>query len=523
MKTPYLRGLSLALFLFLASVCGFSQAPPLPDGLNSDPRLTWHPTLQPTATVVIDALGVVTNWRSGKPVVVPTGGRLPMAVAMEQMQNNAGEWIGFFGRQGSVKVGSRVDKDETARQIGYQGISVVGLEADSFSSDGSVLAGFQLAQYVGVNRDIAFLHLTIDSWDNRPCTTAAHANPTYGHLYLEEIEVLSIGRDQQNQTAKGAGLTTWVGRFDGHVQLHAKGVRMVGGVTKGDGLAGTVEHGIYQNGPPGDSELVDCEFHGCAISAVYWVTRFLDRIDLGAGWSERFGYGTLLLENLTAIDCGRNGSFAVNVCGGLLHVVLRNYHYRVNCDDGANPPKWAGGAIQFYTDNKAYELVPPVNSGSVPIALGYSLETGTGLPMSDGVQDLVDNGTLPWDGYGAARSLEVIGGTFEVQNLQPPLIKLRDVALVSFTDGEGQAPKLSVSGLGSGRWVQFASSGQGSQCGPAQAPGKPAGKVPVQLGAGWNQQCRFYSRKPPSAWFGRVQIGTTYVTPADLDTWLWKP
>ncbi len=533
MKTPYTLTtfLAAAFALFFGPLAGLAiaQGPALPDGLAQDPRMTWRPTLNPTATVEIDALGTVTNWRSGSAVAVPLNGRAPIAVAVEQLQNNAGEWIGFFGNQGSVKIGARVDKDETARASGYQGISVVGLDTDPHSSEGSVLSGFALAQYIGHNRDVAFLNLTIDSWTNRPCTTAAHANPTFGNLYLERIKVLSIGRDQQGLTAKGGALTTWVARLEGHVRSHFLDVKMVGGVVEGDGIAGTVEHGVYQNGPPGDSEFVDCSFHGCAISALYFVTRYMDRIDLGSSYGERFGFGKLYVEDLEAIDCGRNGSFAFNVCGGVLDVTLKNYHYRVNRDTGSpTPPKWAGGACQFYTDHKAYELDTsagmPTGSNAVPKALGYSLATHTSLPMSDGVQALVDSGALPWDGYGSGRSLTVIGGRFEVANLTPPLFSLRDVRLVSFVQSDADADSFQVSGLGGGKVIGFAGSGISAQCGPAQNPAYPPGKVPPTLGAGWNQQARFLSRKPPSTWIGgKVNIGATTVSPADLDTWAWKP
>ena len=502
-----------------------TQAPALPDGLCADPRMTWRPTLNPTAAVVVDEFGVVTVWRTGSPVIVPTNGRAPITVGAEQLKNNSGEWLGFYGNQGVVSLGKKPDSNDAARANGFQGVSFVGLDHDSHSSTGSVLGGFNLAQYVGHNRDIAFLNLTIDSWTNRPCTTAAHANPDLGHLYLERIKYLAIGRRAQGLTPKGLAVTTWAFRLEGHVRSHFLDVRMVGGETEGDGFAGTVEHGVYQNGPPGSSEFVDCTFQGAGISAVYFVTRFMDRIDHGTTWGERFGQGTLLLENLTAIDCGPNGSFAVNVCGGILDVVLRNYHYRVNRDTGSpTPAPWAGGAIQFYCDHKAYELGPPINSQSKPVALGYSLESSTVLPMSAGIQALVDAGVLPWDGYGSARSLTVIGGTFEVANLTPPLFSLRDVRLVTFQEtGVGASP-FTVSGLGGGKVVTFAGNGQKAQCGPAQAAGKPAGRVPAALGAGWNQQARFLSRRLPSTWIGgTVKIVSTTVPPADLDSWAWRP
>ena len=520
------RILSLILAWLSFAVFGLAQAPSLPDGLACDPRLTWRPTLNPTATVVLDSLGNVTSWRTGAPVVVPTAGRAPITVALEQLENNKGEWLGFYGRHGAVKLGARTDKDESARPQGFQGISVVGLDPDSHSSTGAVLAGINLAQYVGVQRDLAFLRLTVDSWTNRPCTLAAGAHPTFGHVYLEDIEVLAIGRKWQNLTDKGGAVTTWVLRAEGHAQLHVLRLRMVGGVLKGDGKAGTVEHGIYANGPAGDSEVLDSLFEGCGISATYFVTRYADRIDLLAGtWAERYGHGALLVDNLTALECGPNGSFAFNVCGGALHVVLRNFTYEVNQGAIGTAAPWAGGAVQFYTDHKAYELVPPINSNSVPVALGYSMDThSSALPMSPGVAALVASGALPWDDFGAARSLHVIGGTFRVANLKPPLFNLRDVGLVMFTQLADGVEPFSVTGLGNNKVLAFASSGVWSQCGPAQAEGQPPGQLPAQFGAAWNQQARFYSRRPPDTWLGgRVTVNGTNVPAADLATWMWRP
>ncbi len=543
------------LSLFLSIVVA-PQAPPdpdvgaagpaLPDGLGTDPRLTWHPRLNPTATVTVDEFGQVVDWRAVPPAVVPTGGRVPLIVALEQLNNNAGEWVGVWGRQAAVKVGARTDNDETSRPAGYQGVSVVGLDRDVSTSTGAVIGGFQLAQYVGVQRDFAFLNLTVDSWTNRPCTTAAHANPTFGHLYVERVDLLGIPNDLARQdaagawkTAKGDAATTWWFRLEGHVQSHFLEVHSVGGVVPGDGLDGTSEHGVYQNGPPGDSEFVDVRFHGSQISALYFVTRYADRImdsTTGDPIAERYGQGRLLLEDVFAWDCGVNGSFAVNVCGGpQLRVRLRNFHYRVNRDgydlSGHTPGgKWAGGAVQFYCDHKAFELVPPINSQSKPVALGYSLESGRldvngdPLPMSVGVQDLVDAGTIPWDGFGASRELLIEGGLFEVANVTPPLIKLRDVGLVSIAPAVADVTPWTVTGIGAGKVLSFGDSGLGSQCGPAHNPARPAGLLPgTMAAAGWNQQARFLTRRPSTWLGGAVAVNGTKVAPAMLDTWSWRP
>lgn len=556
MKHPHLSALIRFSFLFVALAVfaslagGAPQGPPLPEGVGADQRLTWRPQLAPTATVTVDDLGVITDWRSGSPVTVPSGGREPLIVAVELLQNDAGQWVGLLGDHGSLKLGARTDKDEASRPQGFAGISVVGLGDDP---SGASLAGFALAQYAGGRqRDLALINLTIDSWTNRPCTTAAGGHPDYGHLYLERIDLLSIANDLARQdalgphvdpsgatwkTAKAGASTTWLFRLEGYVRSHFLQVRMVGGVAPGDGLAGASEHGAYQNGPAGDSEFVECEFHGCQISALYFVTRFADRIvgPNGDPIAERWGAGRLLIEDLFAHDCGVNGSFAVNICGGLLDVTVRGYHYRVNQDgyalSGHVPGgKWAGGALQAYCDHKAYELVPPISSQSKPVALGYSLESGlvdqagAPLPMSDGVQALVDAGRLPWDGYGAARSITIVGGLYEVANLTPPLMHLRDVALVTVVQRDGQVQPWTVRGLGAGKALAFGGSGLRSQCGPAEAAGAGPGLVPSGLPAGWNQQARFVSRPSPASWLGgKVHVGGQAVSPAELATWLWRP
>lgn len=556
MQNHFLSGARMRLIAFLVlALSGFlagpttAQAPALPREFGADPRLTWRPTLNPTAAVTVDDQGVVTDWRGAAPVLVPAAGRVPLIVALELLDNDAGQWVGISGVQGAVKLGARTDKDESARPAGFSGISVVGL---GDGPDGASIGGYQLANYVGRQSDLAFCNLTIDSWTNRPCTLAAHAHPDFGHLYLEDVDLLGIPNDLARPDPAGAyvdpagvawptpkfdAATTWWFRHEGYAASHFLRVRSVGGAVRGDGHAGTSEHGVYQDGPADDSQFLDCYFHGCQISALYFPTRFADRIVTGAGVvvAERIGRGRLLIDGLFAHDCGVNGSFAVNVCGGLLDVEVRDYRYRVNLDgyalSGQAPgAKWAGGALQVYCDHKAWELLPPISSQSKPVALGYSLESGVldangdPLPMSDGVQALVDAGTIPWDGYGGARSLLVVGGSYEVSNLTPPLFSLRDVRLVSIQQGAADTVSWRVVGLGAGKVLHFAGTGVRSQCGPAQAPGAPSGALPPSLGSTWNQQARFLSRLPPAAWLGGgVRVNGQGVSGADLATWRWRP
>lgn len=520
---------SLLAFLLPCSL-GLAQefgpiAPALPDGLATDQRMSWRPTLNPTATVVVDAAGVVTNWRNGTPVVVSTAGREPIVVALEQLANDAGEWVGIYGRQGSVRLGAKVGQNDAARASGFSGVSIVGLEADPSSTDWSVVGGFLISQTVGEQRDLALLNLTVDSWSDRPCQTLEGHTSRPWHLYLERVKFLAISNNLKGQTAKGDACTKWALKLHGELALHLLEVELRDGLTPGDGLGGAGEHFLYSDALHGDSEVWDCTIERAKISAVYTTTRFHQRLARpGGGWDERFSYGRLTLGNLVVRDCGELGSWAVNICGGVQDIVVRNMSYRVNLDGYdpvGHPPgsKWAGGAIQVYVDHKQYQLDDsgPINSNSKPVALGYSMELGTGLPMSAGVDQL----GLPWDGYGGARSLTIEGGTFEGGNIYPPLINLRDVRLVSLVESVPDAAPFRTRGVG--KVLAFGSSGQRNQCGPAEEPGQAPGKLPANLGPGWNQQARFLSRKPPSSWVGAVKVYGTTVSPADLDTWAWRP
>jgi len=381
------------------------------------------------------------------------------------------------------------------------------------------------SQRIGEQRDLALLNLTIDSWTDRPCQTIEGPTSRPGHLYLERIKVLAISNNLKGQTVKGDKATKWPFKLHGAWACHWSGVELRDGVSPGDGLGGASEHFLYADAMHGDSEFWDCWVERAKISALYFTTRFHNRLALSGGtWAERYAYGRLTIGNLVVRDCGELGSWAVNICGGVQEVLVRNMHYRVNLDGYdpvGHPPgsKWAGGALQVYVDHKQFELddSTPINSNSVPVALGYSMELGTGLPMSAGVDAI----GLPWDGYGGARSLTIEGGTFEGANIYPPLFNLRDVALVSLVESVPEAAPFTVRGVG--KTMAFGSSGQRNQCGPAEQPGQQPGRLPASLGPGWNQQARFLSRKAPSRWVGAVKVYGTTVPPADLDTWAWRP
>lgn len=524
-----LRALFVVLGVFGAIAPALAQAPPLPDGLAQDPRLTWRPALNPTATVTLDAQDVVTVWRSGQPVVVPTAGRSGLAVALEQLANDSGEWLGFTGRHGAVQLGDKVGTEDCARPQGFSGISIVGLDSDPSSSDWAVLGGFQIDQRIGLQKDLAFLNLAIDSWTNRPCMVGDGDDPAVGNLYLESIRAFAIPNDLKGQTAKGASCTTWLFKIHGSWRLHVLALELRDGVVPGDGLGGTSEHVFYLDALLGDSELLDSYLHGAQISGFYCTTRYQNRLRSAGGWVERYSQGRLLIDGTTFHDCGVMGSWAVNICGGVQHVTLRNLTYRVNLDgyalSGQVPGgKWAGGAAQVYVDKKQFELDTgtaadpiPISSKSVPKALGYSMEPSwNSLPESPDTAAM----NLPWDGYGGARSFEVIGGTFEGANIYPPLFNLRDVALVTFVESQAGVAPFRV--RGAGKTAAFAASGPLSQCGPAQEPGATPGRVPAALSSAYGQQARFKSRALPSKWFGSVKINGTAVSPADLDTWAWR-
>lgn len=514
-----------AIALLCSTALG--QAPARPDDIGSDSRLTWHPRLNPTATVVLEADGTVTVWRSGAPVVVPTGAREPLAVALEQCQNDSGEWVGFYGTWPRPRIGSGTGTRDAHRAAGFSGVSLIGLCDDPSSSDWARIGGILISQAIGRQKDLAFINLTIDSWQDRPCEIVEGGERGAGNFYLENVEVLAIPASRKGQTAKGDAATKWPFKGHGAWRVHAKNVRLLDGVDRGDGLGGATEHVWYWDALQGDSEFVECTARGAGISALYFTSRYQYRLQAtpaNGPWNERFAFGKLLIDELTVIDCGVLGSFAVNICGGIQDVTIRDPLYRVNLDNPNGPAaRWAGGFCQVYVDHKQYELdyTLPVNSQSQPIALGYSMNPpGGALPESAGADAM----GLPKDGFGGCRSLTVIGGQYQCANLYPPLFSLRDVKLVTFVEGEAGVLPFKATGIG--KTAAFALSGPASQCGPAQEPGQPPGLVPAALGAGWNQQARFVSRRSPSVWFGRASMGSSNgvtVQASELDTWIWRP
>lgn len=512
------RGLSPLLLALLVPLA-LGQAPALPDGLATDPRLSWRPTLGPVATATVSASGVVEVWRTGSPVPVPTAGREPILVAIDQLANDAGEWVGIYGSQGSVSLGLRTDKNDTARPSGYSGISIVGLDSDPSSSDWARIGGFTIGQAIGVQRDVAFLALTIDSWSDRPCQTIDSAFAPISNLYLESVRILAISNNRKDQTAKGDNCTKWPLKIHGAYRQHLLNVELLDGVDVGDGLGGASEHFNYSDALYGPSEFLDLRIRGAKISALYFTTRYRNRLQRPDGtWAERFSYGPVLIDNLWLRDVGELGSWAVNICGGAQDVVVRDPDYRVNLDSPGGPaPKWLGGFLQVYVDRKQYERDEDDVAGGYPtVALGYSMETGS-LPMSPGIQELVDSGAYPWDGYGGARTLRVEGGRYQAANLVPPLFNLRDVRRVVFVESVPEATPFRASGVG--KTIAFASSGIRSQCGPAQIEGGGPGLIPASLGAGWNQQALFLTRRRPSVVFGTIKIGSTTIPALDMDSW----
>lgn len=535
---PFALFAACLAFAFTPELVGFAKAqqpavpsspapaaPELPEGLGLDPRLTWHPTLKPTAAVTLDASNTITDWRGGTPKVIPSNGRDELTVALEQLVNNSGEWLGVLGRHGMVRLGDKIGAKDTARPEGFSGISVVGLDqADPSSSDYAYIAGGMISERVGIQQNLAFLNLTIDCVTDRPFETLAGSQIDPGNFYFERVRFLAISNSAQGLTSKGSNSSTFILKHHGGSRLHLYGVDLLDGAEVGDGMGGSSQHFLYSDGCLGDSEFIDCRIHGCKISALYYATRYQNRISTGPlSWVERYARGRLLIENLTAIDCGVLGSWTVNICGGFCSVVVPNYHWRVNLDGydlaGQVPGgRWSGGALQVYVDAKQYELdySQPINSNSVPIALGYSMEpAGGSLPPSPGSGAM----GLPSDGFGGARSVEIIGGTFEGAAVYPPLFNLRDVKLVSVTESAAGCAPFTTRGVG--KALAFGASGISSQCGPAQEPGRPAGSLPNSL-AGWNQQARFLSRRLPSTWLGAVKVNGTAILAKDLDTWAWS-
>lgn len=525
---------------------GFSQAPPLalevdgnapavPDGLFEDPRATWTPTLDATATVVVEANGTVTSYKTGIPttIAVPSN-RRALGVALEQCANNDGDWVGFYGTHNyELTIGSTPGPRDVGRPQGYQGISLIGLETDPSNSDQSVLWGVHFAQHIGVNKDLAFANFTVDSHSIMPIQTADLSHPPFGNIYLERLKFLVISNDQaKNPLPPGIdpalkkNATTRVIRGHGAARWHILYCDMLDGWQPGDGQAGASEHFFYYDAQQGDSEVIGCRVRGAQWSGVQCVSRYTDRFKVGGVWQERYAFGKLLVDDCWFENVGSAGTGCINIAGGgIVDCTVRNMHYEANYvpsnSTGQVLPKgWPGMALLCYVDKKAFELdstsIDP-NTGKPytagqgpPIALGYSMNaTGGSLPPSE----LMD-ASLPTDGFGACRSFTVIGGTFRRNNGgNAPLFNFRDCANVTIIEvAQGATPFNSTGGV-----MMFCQGGLFEQ-------NKKAGdgKVPAKCGPGYWQQARLISRKnKPSTWIGPIKMAAsrTSLSGAEIDSW----
>lgn len=494
-----------------------SGAPALPDGIAVDERLTWRPTLDPQATVTVDG-NTVTDWRTGSPsnVLVPSN-RSSLGVALELCANNDGDWVGFTGSFpyeltiGSSKDGPR----DVGRPEGFQGVSLIGLDEDAGSSMRSQIRGVHFAQGQGINQDIALIGFIVDSHSIMPIQTTNLAR-SFGHLYLERLRFLTISNDQTGKTP-----TTRVIRGHGGAAWHILNCQMVDGLEIGDGLAGASEHFLYYDGQMGPSEVVGCWLRGPQWAGIQAVGRYTDRFqDANGVWQERFPVGALLIEDCKFENVGSAGTACINITGGgLLDVTVKNCTYsagfiQTGGSGQVGPNGWLGMAIQTYTDHKAWEL-DDVNylPGQGPkIARGYSMEPIPNLPESAGPPP------LPADGFGACRSIRVIGGTWLRNGGGSPLFSFRDCADVTIVQqgvafGGGPTLPLTLSGGP----IMFAHTGVLQNNGKAGE-----GSVPSGVGPGYWQQATFVGRRAPSTWITvPVKMGAARKTLSvtDLDSW----
>jgi hypothetical protein len=487
----------------------------IPAHLLQDSRVTWTPKLNPMPRAVvgpgkvvysIDSQGIMST------VPVPTG-KCPIGVALDLCQNNAGDWIGLLGDVGGIEMGHQnAASGKAARSIGYQGISLVGLDQDPSSSTCAVIHSLELAQAVGVQDGIALMGVILDSRSIMPIFVENLIEPGVGHLYLEDIRVLSVPASRK--ALKGGFATTRVIRLHGRCILHAVNVVMAGGIMIGDGLEGATEHFIYGNCQGGDSEVIDCKAVDCQYTGYQGVGRYTDRILRAGKWIERFPFGKLLIEDFWTVDCGSGGATAVTVAGGgLLEVTVRNMRYEANLDGSI--ANWKGQALLAYLDHKAYELDEvnyPAGQGPA-IARGYSMDPAF-QPESDGM-----SGVLPDDGLGTCRSFKVYGGSFKRGGKSTsPLFSFRNAASVWIGENAGGAIPFEASG----GVIMFANTGLDTQNGRAGD-----GLVPPGLPPGYWQQAVFASaRRAPSQWVGvPVKMGTTasgspaQLTAAELNSW----
>lgn len=480
-----------------------AQAPVLPNGLLQSAHVTWKPTLDPTATAVVTG-NTVTDWRTGTPKNVPVpANRSALGVALELCSNNAGDWVGFTGTFAyELGIGDSNGPRDTARTAGYRGIALVGLDNDPVSPTRSTLWGLHLAQSIGAQADISLLNCIVDSHSNMPIQTVDLAHPPFGNIYLEALRFLAVSNDLQHLKTS----TTRVIRGHGAARWHIVGCEMVDGIDIGDGLAGATEHFFYYDGQQGDSEVIDCKIHGPKLAAIQSVGRYTDRLKINNVWQERYPFGKLLIEDCTFEDVGSSGTACINITGGgLLDVTVKNCNYHA----GFATQGWLGMAIQTYTDHKAWELDDvhyPPGQGPI-IGRGYSMDPQT-LPISPGLA-----GVLPDDGYGACRSMTIIGGTWRRNGGGAPLFNLRDCKLVTIVEQAARAAPFTISG----GVIMFCPNGLQEQCGKAGN-----GLVPAGLGPGYWQQASLVSRGPPSQWITvPVKMGASRrtVAPTELDTW----
>lgn len=516
--------LSLFVSLFL-TVSLLAQGPALPEGLCQDARATWIPTLDPTATVVVDANGNITSYKTGFAVSVPVPlGRSSLGTALNLCENNDGDWVGFLGEHKyELGIGDKNGNKDTARPIGYQGISLVGLDKNT-----SIIRGFTLSQRIGVQKDFALLHCVVDSWSIMPVMTVDLAHPPFGNIYIEQVQFLGVSNDQPGlKTAVDPTtgevknyFTTRVIRGHGAARWHILHCKYKDGVVIGDGLAGASEHFFYYDAQQGDSEVIGCEVWGTQYTMIQSVTRYTDRIKLANGqWAERYAFGTLLVEDCVMRQIGSAGTWAINICGGLTDVIVKNCDYLsdvalANTTGQVIGGKWSGGGVQAWADNKVYELDPSFPPGQgPPIAKGYSLSPpGGSLPDSEGVPAL----GLPIDGFPSCRSLTILGGSWVIKGgAKAPMFNIRDCARVIISQGLPLQHPFKISGA---TGFQFA--GQGVHSSNAKM-----GNGLTPAGSGLWQQALFLGRGAPSTWAGSVKLGKKTPTmpytlsDAELDTW----
>lgn len=518
----------IGLFIVLAALVALSaqnppapdlsMAPPVPAGVGIEPRCTWHPKLDANATAVVLADGTVIDYRGGgdgTPVLSPAN-RSPLGIALDLCANDDGDWVGFYGTWPyELKLGDGTGPRETARLSGYRGVSLIGLNQDPSDSDCSVLWGLHLSQKTGTQADIALIGCVIDSHSIMPIQTMDLANPPFGNIWLEDLRFLTISNDQAHANPAGKTATTRVIRGHGAARWHVVDCEMLDGYVIGDRQAGASEHFAYWDGQQGDSEFIGCKIRGPQWAGMQAVGRYTDRMQLPSGtWIERFPYGKLRIEDCWFENVGSAGTACINITGGgLLEVTVTNCTYsagfiQTGSSGQVGPKGWLGMAIQTYTDHKAWELDEvnyPAGQGPI-LGRGYSMEPTTN-PASPGPPPLLD------DGFGACRSIVVIGGTWRRNGGGSPLFSFRDCKDVQIVQqAQGSTPLVL-----SGGPIMFCPNGVLEQCGKAGS-----GPVPAGSGTGYWQQARFISRRAPSTWITvPVKMGTSRKTliPVDLDKW----